>query len=206
MAMGGNSGQRSEDHNCIPASISELSQSWQQVWNLYLRWFSWHTGLHFFAFYFIFSVDVIRENYMVFASAMMSIFAFTGFCASVSMVVYDGYVRSLLKLMLAGNAQAGPQLVLDPTKSLRARLRRRANLICYWFQRQRDPHLKSLWRRRRYRSSLLRFYIFDGCRYPLFGPTISHAGKIGAMAMSFWILFIWLVILVAAFCGGFVVD
>ena len=203
MSKDGVSSQGSGDHESIPVFISDLSHSWFQIWNMYLRWFSWHTGLHFIALAGVFTIDAIRENYMVFASIMMLIFAISGLFAAISMIVYDGSVRSLLKLILSGNVQDNSRLILDQTESHRDRLRLRANLIFCHSKQKRDPRLKSQRRRRQYFLSMIRFYFFDGCRYPLFGSPIAHAGKFGALVISVWIVFIWLLIFLFSLSGGF---
>ncbi|KAA0909540.1 hypothetical protein FLO80_21160 [Aquicoccus porphyridii] len=95
---------KDKNEESVEANIPSLFDSWHNVWRIYLNWFSWHTGLHFLAVGGVFSIDIIRESYLLYASLFMLIFALTAFVASYAMMRYDKKIRCLANISFGKKA------------------------------------------------------------------------------------------------------
>lgn len=69
-----------------------LQISWITIWQSYMRWFSWHFGIHVFALGYVIATTAFRQ-YTLAAAVFMGGFGLLGTIAAVCMAAYDHGVR-----------------------------------------------------------------------------------------------------------------
>jgi len=77
-----------------------LQNSWLTIWQSYMRWFSWHFGIHIGALAVVL-VSVSLRTHAVYAAAFMAIFGLLGLIAAVCMWIYDASVRNRADILMS---------------------------------------------------------------------------------------------------------
>jgi hypothetical protein len=98
------------DRDVIWDEINLLQNSLITIWRAYMRWFSWHFGIHIGAIGASLSIDGLQQR-AIEVSTFMAFFGLLGVGAALKMHEYDEAVRMRVEA-IRGNSEASNSALL----------------------------------------------------------------------------------------------